>query len=114
MAAVHISPWGLAFQTKLSGRCRQTTTINEYPGTDGSSRSQYSAVCITTMSRAGLCGVELYQSGGRELRARSLDIVQSESRKAMSLSSALNRWNLFSGGESFPSARSFIAKFEWR
>jgi hypothetical protein len=49
MAAVHISPWGLAFQTKLSGRCRQTTTINQYPGTDGSSRSQYSAVCITSI-----------------------------------------------------------------
>jgi hypothetical protein len=49
MAAVHISPWGLVFQTELTGRCRQTTTINQYPGTDGSSRSQYSAVCITSI-----------------------------------------------------------------
>src|SRR5436305_1388347 len=49
MAAVHISPWGLVFQTELSGRCRQTTRINQYHGTDVSSRSQYSAVCITSI-----------------------------------------------------------------
>ena len=61
MAAVHIGPWGLIFQTKLSGRCRQTTTISQYPATDGSSRSQYSAVCIPSID--GLMPPDLLTNG---------------------------------------------------
>ena len=52
---------GLVFQTKLTARCRQTTTINQYPGTDGSSRSQYSAVCITSID--GLMPPDLVTNG---------------------------------------------------
>jgi transposase InsO family protein len=40
---------GLVFQIQMSGDCRQTTTINQHPRTDGSSRSQYSVVCITSI-----------------------------------------------------------------
>src|SRR5690242_7344548 len=61
IAAVHISPWGLAFQTKSSERFRQTTTIKQYSATDGSSRSQYSVVCITSID--GLLPPDLVTNG---------------------------------------------------
>ena len=48
--------------TRSSAPCRQMTTINQYPGTDASSLSQYSAVCITSIN--GLMLPDLVTNGG--------------------------------------------------
>ncbi|HEX4168671.1 MAG TPA: hypothetical protein VHZ55_24675, partial [Bryobacteraceae bacterium] len=80
-----ISPWGPVFQTKLSGRCRQTTTINQYPGTDGSSRSQYSAVYITSID--GLMSPDLLTNGSDYANSLLYGVLaQHKSRRSIGLS----------------------------
>jgi hypothetical protein len=70
--------------------------------------------------RPGLCSLPNYvrrqesETRGAVRAPRTVNIVQSASRKANSLSSALKRRNPCPGEASFPSARSFIARLEWR